>query len=139
MVFSREEDLERASIPYFEENFTIFALQVPLHSRIIDLVALDNEGHLIGVEFKLKDWRRGINQAIKNTTTFDFNYVCVPGGRYMDRLKIAAADVGIGIMIYDNDSKSIRVELKAKKSKYKWSPNCDAVKSYLRKHGLGEY
>ena len=135
MGFRLENELEKAAIPFLEGNRFQYSWQVPLHNRVIDLAAINVEGQLIGIEFKLKDWKRALKQALRNSNAFDYIYICVPGGSYLDRLTKEAKELGIGVMIYVKEIGSIRIELPAQRVMRQWKPNVEYIKNFLRSRG----
>ena len=131
MTFNSENDLVNAFVPFFEDQGLVYRLEVPVHNRMVDLAALDKKGNLIGVEFKLSDWKRALNQALTNRLSFDYIYVCVPRKRTVERFKAEAKRVGIGIMVVDPTTGVICVELDAQKIEKHWPPNQQFLRSYL--------
>ena len=138
MVFKTEHELEQAATPFLYSKFNICAWQVPLYNRLIDFVAIVKSGNLISIEFKLKDWKRALIQAKTNSNAFDFVYICVPGGNYLEKLKIHAQFKGIGVFIYDIDNETLKIELPAQKVERQWPPNVEFIKSYLKIRGKSE-
>lgn len=135
MGFHLENELEKAAIPFLEGNRFLYSWQVPLHNRVIDLAALNSEGQLIGIEFKLKDWKRALKQALRNSNAFDYIYICVPGGSYLDRLTKEAKALGVGVMIYVKEIGTISIELPAQRVMRQWKPNVEYIKKFLRARG----
>ena len=135
MGFRLENELEKAAIPFLEENRFLYSWQVPLHNRVIDLAAINPEGQLIGVEFKLRDWNRALNQALRNSNAFDYIFVCVPGGSYLEKLTKKADELGVGVMVYDNEIGTIRIEHPAQKIERQWKPNVEYIRNFLRSRG----
>ena len=135
MVFQLENELEKAALPFLKGNQFLYSWQVPIHNRLIDLAAIDSNGQLIGIEFKLKDWKRALKQAVRNSNSFDYIYVCVPGGSYLDRLTKNAEKLGVGVMVYDNEIGTIKIELPAQKILKQWIPNVEYIKNYLSSRG----
>lgn len=133
MTFQFEHELELVSEKYFVDNGFKFLKQVPLYNRIIDLVAIDSDGLLLSVEFKLRNWKRALEQALANSNSFDFSYVCVPGGRYMENLIENAKESGIGVMVYDDEVGTIKIVFKAERKTNKWRPNEIYLRNYLNK------
>ena len=131
MAFKFERDLEKTAIPFLEKRCFKFSWQVPLHNRVVDFVMINQEGFLVGIEFKLKDWKRALEQASLNSSSFDFVYVCLPGGKYLDKLKKDAEELGVGVMVYDDSIDTIKIELEAKKIMRQWKPNIKYLRDYL--------
>ena len=131
MIFKRENELEKAAIPFLKQNQFHFTWQVPLHNRNIDLAALDQNGNVIGIEFKLRNWKRALKQAVTNSNAFDYIYICVPGGRYLAKLEEHAIDLGVGVLIYDSDNNTIKIRVPAQKIERQWKPNVEFIRKYI--------
>jgi hypothetical protein len=71
--------------------------EAAIMGRSADLVYLE-ENHLVSVEFKLKDWRRGLRQARDHQIGADFAYLCIPHWEPTEALRTAASDVGVGLL-----------------------------------------
>lgn len=135
MGFLKETELEEASIPFLEEMGLNYKWRVPLYNRVVDLAAIDKDGNLIGIEYKLKDWKRAIGQALININSFDFIYICVPAGKYLTKIIEEARKHGIGVLAYNFDIKNILEELTAKKITQQWYPNKELIRNYLTDRG----
>jgi len=72
---------------------------------------------------------------VRNSNSFDYIYVCVPGGSYLDRLTKNAEKLGVGVMVYDNEIGTIKIELPAQKIVKQWIPNVEYIKNYLSSRG----
>lgn len=136
MAFQFEYELEKAAIPFLKKMHFLYSRQVPLHNRLVDLAAIDSEGNLICIEFKLKNWKRALKQAMINSNAFDYIYVCLPGGNYLDRLKKDAIKFGIGVMIFDNENSTIKIDLPAQRITKQWNPNVDYIRGYINIMGV---
>lgn len=71
--------------------------EAPIMGRSADLVYLE-ESFLITIEFKLKDWRRGLRQARDHQIGSDFAYLCLPNWEPTKALRAAAKDLGVGLL-----------------------------------------
>ena len=127
--FSKERDLEKAAIPFLRTSGYKFTFSVPLSNRVVDLAAIDEQGNLIGIEFKLSDWKRALTQARRSKNAFDFVFVCVPGGRYTDKLVREASTHGVGVMTFDRVTKGIKIQLPAVRVEQQWLPNLQFVRA----------
>jgi hypothetical protein len=136
MVFQWENELEKFAVPFLEHMQFQYCWQVPLHNRVIDLAAIDKRGKLYGIEFKLKDWKRALKQAIKNSNAFDYVYVCLPGGKYLNRLIQSAEEQGVGVMVFDEKIGTVKIELPARKITKQWKPNVEYIRNYLHQGGI---
>ena len=137
MTYSREQDLVEAARASLDRQDYATKEQVPLHNRVVDLVACDSSGSLVGIEVKLAKWKVALKQAATNANAFDYVYVCVPGGRYLSRLIAAAAPCGIGVMVCDPCEREVYVVSPARKVVQQWRPNVDLVRRHLREGSDG--
>lgn len=94
--------------------------EAALLGRSIDLAFVYKE-RVYSVEFKLKDWRKGLRQAQDHQLGADFAYLCLPGRNLTDKLQEASSEVGIGILIFRDDvDEPFSVALKARHSSTQW-------------------
>lgn len=77
--------------------------EVPLLGRFVDLVYIRGN-HVVTVEFKLHDWRKGIEQARDHLLGADYAYICMPRKQISDTLKRELKDAGIGLVFYKEDT-----------------------------------
>ncbi len=84
--------------------------EVPYLSRSIDVVYLDEEGCPVVVELKLRDWRRGIQQASLCLTAAPKAYVGLPAEKVSDAVLSAARDEGVGVLAVSLESGTVEVE-----------------------------
>jgi hypothetical protein len=70
--------------------------EASIMGRSADLVYLE-ENCLFTIEFKLKDWRRGLRQARDHQIGGDFAYLCIPNWEPTEALQAAAKDFGVGL------------------------------------------
>jgi len=131
MEFRFEKELEQAAIPFLKSFLIYYVWQVPLYTRMIDLVGIDRNDQLIGIEFKLKNWKRALQQAYRNVNAFDYVYVCLPDGRYRNDLITEAQKWGIGVLIYDFNKKGIVIASQGKKIVRQWQPNVAFLRSVI--------
>ena len=136
--FSKECDLEKAAIPFLRTSGYKYTFGVPLSNRVVDLAAIDEQGNLIGIEFKLTDWKRALSQAQRSKNAFDFVYVCLPGGRYIDKLVREASTHGVGVMTFDRVANGIKIQLPAVRIERQWLPNLRFVRAYINERAQYE-
>ena len=100
----------------------VAAIGVPFMARCIDLVLLsDDEIH--AVEFKLKDWRRGIAQARDHLLGADYVYLCLPVRQPSDALIAACDDSGVGLLMFDPEgTEPFQREAPPVRSEEIWGP-----------------
>src|SRR5688500_16143987 len=80
---------------------------------ITDVLVRNVEGHIIAFEAKLRDWRRAVHQAYRNTVFARSAYVVLP---YLTAAKAFAcpevfAQYGVGLCSFEN--KCIRILIEA--------------------------
>jgi hypothetical protein len=134
-MFEKEEDLEKATQPFFERQFKSFARQVPIYNRLIDAVAVDWDDNVFGIEFKLKNWRRAIAQCKANINALDFAYICVPKSGFLPQLRTLAMENGIGLFVFDAETNEVEVDLRAVRNDHQWGPNHRYLLSVLTEGG----
>ncbi len=131
MVIQSEKHLEEIAIPFLISIGLIYERQVPLSNRVIDFVALDDKENIIGIEFKLKNWKRALYQVKSNINAFDFGYIFIPLIDNIDNVIKEANSYGIGVFCYDRKAEIIKKYLEPKKNQFKWLPNNEYLKTYL--------
>jgi hypothetical protein len=91
---------------YFSKNLpnTVIVREVPFLSRCIDLVLVAKGTETVTIEFKIKNWRRAIEQARDHLLGSDAAYVCLPQRVVSDTLTCALNDAGIGLMLYSSEA-----------------------------------
>ena len=72
-------------------------------SRCIDLVMIDTEGIVISEEFKVKDWRHAIEQAVNHKLGADKAYICISKRTVTEKLSDAIYQAGIGLLFFDSE------------------------------------
>ena len=130
MKFEREEDLEMATVPFIDEYFDNWSWQIPVYYRVIDFGGIKNN-ILIGIEYKLKDWKRAIWQAHGHRLTFDYLYILLPKRKITQALKEEAWKVGIGVLLFNG--KGIEIAIKPRKQQMTWNPRRKEVIKWIKK------
>ncbi|MBP1525630.1 MAG: hypothetical protein H9Q65_03400 [Spiroplasma ixodetis] len=73
-----EEHQRKAYINFKKENHIKLIKEVPVLNRCVDLVILEKtKKEITAIEFKLKQWKKALEQALKLTITFDYIMICV--------------------------------------------------------------
>ena len=127
--FEREEDLEMATVPFIDEYFDNWSWQIPVYYRVIDFGGIKND-ILIGIEYKLKDWKRAIWQAHGHRLTFDYLYILLPKRKISQVLRMEARKVGIGVLLFNG--KGIEIAIKPKKQQMTWNPRRKEVIKWIK-------
>ena len=106
--------------------------EAPLLGRSVDLLFQQN-GNLITVEFKLKNWRRGITQARDHRLGGDYAYVCMAGTEPTNALREAVVDAGVGLFVFIDDSDwPFRIEVPAPRSTITWNAARENLRRLLK-------
>lgn len=106
----------RDSFKYLSSNnnYKMVKSEVPFLSRCIDVVIVDQNDKIISIEFKISKWRHAIEQATNHKLGSDAAYICLPKRKIPDILSSAVTEAGIGLLLYDPDSKDkIQVAISA--------------------------
>lgn len=127
--FKKEEDLEMATVPFINEYFDNWSFQIPVYYRVIDFGGIKND-ILVGIEYKLKDWKRAIWQAHGHRLTFDYLYILLPKRRISQALRIEARKVGIGVLLFNG--KGIEIAIKPKRQRMTWNPGRKEVVKWIK-------
>lgn len=135
MSSQTELELENLVTEKIKNNFTYYLNQVPIQNRIVDLAAIDKDDCLVGIEFKLKNWKRALEQAYTNRFSFNFLFICMPAKNYNPNLLLEAEKKGIGIIIFDSQNDDVKMILQPVKIETLWYPNLNRLKNYLMSRG----
>ena len=129
MKFKTEEELEMATVPFLEEYFDSWSWQIPIYYRVIDFGGIKNDV-LIGIEYKLSDWKRAIWQAHGHRLTFDYLYILLPKREISQALRVEARKVGIGVLLFNG--KGIEIAIKPKRQRMTWNPRRKEVIKWIK-------
>jgi len=117
-----EQDMVEAVVGRLRRNGISAAVGVPFMWRCIDLL-LVGEDCIEAIEFKLRDWRRGIRQAQDHLLGADYAYICIPSREPTAQLAQACAESGIGLLLFDAGShEPFEVAIPATRSDRVWQP-----------------
>lgn len=82
---------------------TIILREFPWFGRRVDLVTFTCSGTATAYELKLKNNKRGIQQASYNKLVFDRSYVVTLSEPTTENMK-HARDLGVGFIVFNNES-----------------------------------
>ena len=82
---------------------TLVVRELPWYGRRVDIATLNASKMTSAFELKLRDNRRAIEQAARNTLTFDRSYV-VTATSPTERSRGLAAQLGVGLLVVDLDT-----------------------------------
>jgi hypothetical protein len=106
--------------------------EAPLLGRSIDLVYWDGQS-VVSIEFKLKDWRRGLRQARDHRIGADYAYLCMPMAEPSDEMCRAAAEAEVGLLAFDEQGDMpFRTALPAPRSSVTSPFARDSLRAMLR-------
>ena len=125
--FFTEQEFEEATIPYLNDRFLFWSWQVPAWDRVIDFAGITQLGQTIGIEYKLRDWKKAIEQAHAHRMIYDFVYICMPK-QYVAAIPDAKIR-GVGIIIFNGKPE---VLLKPKWNTMIWEPRYRDNKKFIK-------
>jgi hypothetical protein len=82
-------------------NGSLVAQELPWFGRRVDVAILTRSGALLSFELKVQHNRRAIEQAARNTLTFDRSYI-VTSSKPGPELEDLARALGIGVVVIDD-------------------------------------
>ncbi len=127
-----EQEMVNAVAGRLRDAGTVAAIGVPFMARCIDLV-LFREDEIHAIEFKLKDWRRGIVQARDHLLGADYAYVCIPMREPSKALLAACEESGVGLLMFDpEETEPFQEQASAVRSEEIWDPG----RAWLREAAL---
>ena len=126
-MFSTEQEFEESTIPYIEKSFLFWTWQVPAWNKVIDFAGIIPIGQTVGIEYKLKNWKKAIEQAHAHILIYDFVYICMPK-RYEKAIPDARKR-GVGIIVFDGKPEII---LKPKWNKDLWEPKANRIREFIK-------
>lgn len=99
-----ESELVEELTKNFTERCWFVKKEVPLLSKRIDIIALDNEKDvLIAVEVKVKNWKRAFRQALRYKLCSDETYVALHS-KYIHNIDLRRFEKnGIGVISIHDD------------------------------------
>lgn len=107
---------------------------VPVLGRCVDLVYL-RDSRLFTFEFKIRDWRRAIQQARDHRLAGDYAYVCTPKRAVSPAMRAALLRNGIGLAFCcDDRDEPFEIAIEAPKSNDTWSVARSALVRYITEH-----
>ncbi len=78
--------------------------EIPFFARCIDMVLVSSGDELVTIEFKLKNWREAIQQALDHKKGTDYAYICLPQRTPSEKLISALNEAGVGLLLYHADA-----------------------------------
>jgi hypothetical protein len=134
-----EAEMVDMAYQYFKNNckYKEIVLEVPYLSRCIDMVMVNHDNEIYSIEFKLKNWRKAIEQAKDHKIGADYAYICIPKPpRGISQTLIdAVIDAGIGLMVFENNKNGpiIYEKIKPEKEIHIWYPIVESLKRLINR------
>lgn len=127
--------VEQVSEALVRSGHDVF-LEVPLMSRCVDIVAVHREsGNVSAIECKLRDWKRAMTQARSHAIACDSVAICIPHREASAALLESCKSVGVGLMMIDADTGTLRNEVEAERTGRVWAPAREWLDEQLRLRG----
>lgn len=112
-------------------NQVIVCRDVPLLGRCVDLVFIQ-DGALVTVEFKMRDWRRAIKQARDHQLGSDYAYICMPKRKAASPMLELLAETGVGLFFYSATGRwPFEIAVSARKSADTWAQARQNTTTYV--------
>lgn len=116
-MFNYEADLVNTFISHIDSNILDldiinYCSEFNYNNGKTDLIAICINNRLIAFEAKLKNIKKVINQAYRNTAFANYSYVVLPADKYEIQKKYEAdfIDMKIGVILVDNENSWIELE-----------------------------
>lgn len=130
-----EEKQRQMFISAFNSDDEKLFCEVPVFCRSIDVVKYNlRSGIITAIEFKCKDWKRAINQALSVSICFDYLEICVPRPKTDKTQKYMIDECrrkGIGIYFYDEIKMTFDKIVEPLKVQEIWKIQKSSVVDYL--------
>jgi hypothetical protein len=120
-MFKNESEAEELVVSSLEKKFGLLCKrQVQINGKKPDIIAYESvSDSLIGIEIKLKDWKKGLYQSYLNKNLVDYSYLCMPNNYYNlinNRMNGEFEKIGIGFMEIYYYNQDIHLKKRAEKN-----------------------
>ena len=108
-----------------QQIYKEIVLEVPYLSRCIDMILVNENNEILSIEFKLKNWRKALEQAKDHKLGTDKSYICIPrSNRQISSTMLETlTEYGIGLLLYHEFQENPLEEFLAPSGKYnRWAP-----------------
>lgn len=137
MMNNQQEEILRCKFcdEYSTTNDLRFYKEVPVFSRSVDLVQYNIVTDTItAIEFKIKDWKRAIQQLNNVEACFDYLVLCIPKPKTqkcINNIISVCYEKGIGLCCWESSSNVFSYECAPKKINEIWNVQRKRIISYL--------
>lgn len=133
-MISEEQQRQVFVSSFFSASEKLFC-EVPVFCRSIDLVKYNLvTGCITAIEFKRRDWKRAVNQALSVSICFDYLEICVPKPKNNKTQEYIIAECnskGIGLYFYDECRMGFDKVLEPVKAQGIWEIQKTSVVKYV--------
>jgi len=130
-----EERQRQVFLSSFNSDVEKLFCEVPVFCRSIDVVKYNlKTGNITAIEFKLRDWKRAINQALCVSICFDYLEICVPKpkkDRTQEYIISECGNKGIGLYFYDEYNVAFEKVLEPVRVQDIWETQKSSVVEYV--------
>ena len=130
---------ELEQVRYGEAFFTDLGYkiytEVPIFSSSADMILIDSNNHIQAIEFKLKNWRRAIQQVKKHSIVVDYISICIlkPKKRITcEQIERCCKEEGIGLYYLNEHESNIEQIVSGSKSKNVWEVEKERLLEYIK-------
>ena len=130
------EELQRQKFAeyYYSKEKKIY-FEVPVFCRSVDVVEYNiRKNTITAIEFKIKDWKRAINQAFSVSMCFDYLEICINKPKTIKGQSTVVkecSEIGIGLYFYDIDTDSYEHLCEPKKTSDIWEVQRESIFKYI--------
>lgn len=119
-----------------ERNLKIFK-EVPLFSSSIDMITINNNEEVSAIEFKLRNWKKAIDQVKKHSIAVDYMSICIlkPKNRITrEKIEDVCKQENTGLLYFNLDEKGnpeLFEAVKPIKSDFYWDVQRESLLNML--------
>ncbi|MFW6311373.1 MAG: hypothetical protein ACOC1K_03970 [Nanoarchaeota archaeon] len=118
------------------ENIDDIYLEIPYMSRSIDMVIVKKDDRIITIEFKLKNWKKALKQAIVHKYGATEAYICMPepARGFQEEFIFSLKNKGIGLYQYRPEKENpLDLFVEAREEKNRWQPRVDLLRKMIKR------
>lgn len=130
-----EIQIQNAIFRDLKKKYNYVLKEVPVFSRSIDLVYVNEFEEVISVEVKINDWRMAVKQAKDHQLVTDRAYICLPHKKrgVSKNLLSFLEGTGIGLLVFQRRSGEVCLQeiRRADKNYSCWRPSREQLERLL--------
>lgn len=129
-----EQTIQKTLFRYLKRKHRKAKEEIFVLNRCVDIAYINENGELITIEIKLRDWRKAIRQAIDHQMYADRAYICMPKHTNIGKLLVdELSKYGVGLLLVDVSGKRLRLEEKveAERARYCWEQARNKVENLI--------